>query len=281
MDHRSQATLTTAPDNHLPGFSGLAESNQVSPGTEPPDSTIAVGPEQVVQMTNTVLRISDRSAVRSARSCPISTFFKLPVTNPATFFDRQPRVVYDSLHGRFVATETSWDCISDPSDQAFPADFGHGYIDLAVSRTSDPTGTWDLFFWGYEDQLPSDPSIGTSTDKLAVSDNLSTMAHGDGGANDGSCANATTIFGGDLLIANWADVVTHNASTLLSSEFVAIHPFQALGFRAALQEPATDPTLYTVARSYETGPLNDVIVSTFTGTTTKNAAGHLGRAAGT
>ena len=221
-------------------------------------------------MTNTVLRISDRSGSTLGPIVPVSTFFKLPVTKPATFFDRQPRVIYDSLHGRFVATETSWDCISDPNDPVFPATFGHGYVDLAVSRTSDPTGTWDLFFWGYMDLLPGDPSIGTSTDKLAVSDNLAALTQGDGGANDGSCANATTGYAGDLLIANWADVVAHNGSTLLSSEFVAADPNQAFGFRAALQEPATDPTLYTVARSTQAGTLGDVIVSTFTGTTTKS-----------
>ena len=168
-----------------------------------------------------------------------------------------------------MATETSWDCVSDPTDPVFPATFGHGYVDLAVSRTSDPTGTWDLFFWGYQDRLPEDPAIGTSTDKLAVSDNLVSMTQGDGGAGDGSCASSPTTYAGDLLIANWSDVIAHNASTLLSSEFVAASPFQAVGLRAALQAPATESTLYVIARSSEAATNNDVVVSTFTGTTSK------------
>jgi len=65
--------------------------------------------------------------------------------------------------------------------------------------------------------------------------------------------------------------VAHNASTLLSSEFLAADPFLAFGLRAALQTPATDPTLYVLARSAESGTNNDVIVSTFTGTTSKTA----------
>jgi hypothetical protein len=258
------ATLTSATDHHLAGFAGLAAADQHPAGTEPADSTVAAGPEQVVQMTSSAVRITDRTGT-SILNVPVASLFQLP----AAFFDRQPRVVYDSLHGRFVATETSWDCFSEPPGSVFPANFGHGYIDLAVSETSDPSGTWDLYFWGYSDQIPGDPSIGTSTDKLAVSDDLAAMTHGDGGAGDGSCAAGTTSFGGDLLIANWADVVAHNASTLLSSEFLAADPFLAFGLRAALQTPATDPTLYVIARSAEAATNNDVIVSTFTGTTSK------------
>ena len=261
-----QASLTAAPDQHVAGFAGLGESDQVAPGTEPANSTIAVGPEQVVQMTNSRIRITDRSGNALVSDTAVASFFSVP----AGFFDRQPRVVYDSLHGRFIATETSWDCVSDPGNPVFPATFGHGYVDLAVSQTSDPTGNWNLFFWGYQDRLPTEPAIGTSTDKLAVSDALVSMTKGDGGAGDGSCANAPTAYAGDLLIANWADVIADNASTLLSSEFVAADPFLATGLTAALQTPATDPTLYVVARSGEAATNNDVIVSTFTGTTTKN-----------
>ncbi len=196
---------------------------------------------------------------------PVASLFQLP----AAFFDRQPRVVYDSLHGRFVATETSWDCFSDPPTPSSRPTSATATSTWPCRETSDPSGTWDLYFWGYSDQIPGDPSIGTSTDKLAVSDDLAAMTHGDGGAGDGSCAAGTTSFGGDLLIANWADVVAHNASTLLSSEFLAADPFLAFGLRAALQTPATDPTLYVIARSAEAATNNDVIVSTFTGTTSK------------
>ena len=48
-------------------------------------------------------------------------------------------MIYDSLHGRWLATEVSWDCdTSDPAVQ-----FGHGYIDIAISETTDPTSFWD------------------------------------------------------------------------------------------------------------------------------------------
>jgi hypothetical protein len=274
-----QASLTAAPDNHATGFTGLAQADQPSPGTEPAQSTVAVGPDQVVQIANAEMRITDRNGGSPLTKTVASFFF---VASP--FFDSNPRVIYDSLHGRFVASETSWDChtASYPGD---PAAFGHGYIDLAVSRTNDPRGTWDFYFWAYNDLVPADLSIGTSTDKLAVSDNLSSMTQGDGGAVDGSCADPASLVpdAGDLQIANWSDALAHKSSALPSTEFAGGPPAEPaitiFGIRAALQEPATTSTLFVVGRSVASDGMgtlpNDVIVTTFTGTTTSSAFVHL------
>ncbi len=269
------ATSSGAPDNHQAGFTGLAESDQPKAGSEPANSTIAVGPEQVVQVANMVMRITDRSGTPQAADIPIPSFFVLP----SGFFDAQPRVIYDSLHGRFVATETSWDCNPDPSDPGGPVEYGHGYLDLAVSVTNDPTGRWNLFFWRYNDRVPQDPSIGTSTDKLALSDNLAAMTQGDGGSGDGSCAAPATLapYAGDVLIANWSDLLANDASSPIATEFATSGASGPLtyGTRAASQVPATSPTLYVVARATAVDPelnvdaVGDVIVTAFTGTTTK------------
>ena len=60
------ASQTTAPDNHAPGFAGLAASDQASPTTEPANSTVAVGPDEVVQLANLVMRITDRAGERQS-----------------------------------------------------------------------------------------------------------------------------------------------------------------------------------------------------------------------
>ncbi len=270
-----QASLTAAPDNHAPGFTGLAQGDQASPGVEPAQSSVAVGPDQVLQIANLEMRITARDG-SAAVTQPVPTFFFVPTG----FFDRDPRVIYDSLHGRFVATETSWDCMTStyPGD---PAMFGHGYIDLAVSRTTDPRGIWDFYFWAYNDLVPADPSIGTSTDKLAISDNLSSMAHGDGGSGDGTCGDPASLVpdAGDVQIANWSDALAHKSNLLPASEFAGGPPAEPaitiFGIRAALQEPATSSTLYVVGRSVASDGLgtlpNDVIVTSFSGTTTKSA----------
>ena len=271
----TQFVPTTAPDNHAAGFAGLAASDQASPTTEPANSTVAVGPDEVVQLANLVLRVTDRAGALSGPDLTVPEFFALP----PGFFDRQPRVIYDGLHGRFVMTESTWDCAIH-TFAGDPAVFGHGYVDLAVSRTTDPNGTWDLYFWAYTDALPVDPSIGTSTDKLAISSNLSLMTQGGGGLGGSACGDLSslTAYGGDLLVASWADAVGHKSSSPPVSEFTA--PLTdgvnggVLGTRAALQEPATSPTLYVVGRAETPGSASgqvpkDVIVTAFSGIPTK------------
>ncbi len=264
------ATATGAPDNHAAGFAGLGAADQASPATEPADSTVAVGPDEIVQIAGLKLRITDRAGTAQVADRTIASFFLLP----SGFFDRDPRVIYDSLHGRFVATEMSWDCTPDSQ-----AAFGHGYIDLAVSETTDPTGTWDLYFWGYNDLVPDNLSIGTSTDKLAITSELGLMAQ-PGGVSGADCGDAASLtsYGGDIVVANWADAVANKFSTLPSSEFTAHDSVSdgpaAVGVRAALQEPASSATLYVLARSVINDPgnniqVNDVEVTTLVGTTTR------------
>ena len=76
-------------------------------------------------------------------------------------------MIYDAVHARWLAIEESWDCISDAN-----ASFGHGYLDLAVSRTTDPTGTWDVYPFGFDDELPDMATIGVSTDKVGITANV-------------------------------------------------------------------------------------------------------------
>jgi hypothetical protein len=265
------ASLTTAPDNHLAGFTGLAETDQASPGLEPADSSVAVGPDQVVQVANLVMRVTARDG-SAAQTRSIPGLFELGVG----LFDRDPRVIYDSLHGRFVATETTWDCSPDSF-----ALFGHGFLDVAVSRTTDPRGTWDVYFWEFDDVVPALPSIGTSTDKLALTSTLYEMSQS-GGGSGAACADPASLtpnlVGADVMVANWADAVANTATTLQATEFLAgstdlstLAP-TAVGARAALQEPATSATLFMVSRSVAIDTPNniavdDVLATTFTGTT--------------
>ena len=131
------ATTNTDGSAALTGFDGLAESTSAFTNREPPDPWVAVGPEHIVQAVNLQLRMTNRLGT-SPIDVDLPAFFQLPV-NPVTF-DSDPHVIYDSLHGRWIATEVSWDC--DTSDPV--VNFGHGYIDVAVSDNADPTGNWSF-----------------------------------------------------------------------------------------------------------------------------------------
>ena len=230
-------------------------------------------------MAGLAMRITDRAGNLVGLQTTVAGLFGIA----PPLYDRAPRVIYDSLHGRFVATELTWDCVGDAQAQ-----FGHGYIDLAVSETTDPHGLWDFYFWTYDDLVPEGPSIGTSTDKLAITSSVYQMSTG-GGSSGMDCADPNVLashpFASDILITNWADAVAHKTATLRSTEQASLvaNPGATFGVRAALQAPATSANLYVVGRVVTGAPVmagdpfsgylpNDVVVTMFSGLTTATAS---------
>ena len=186
-------------------FDGLAQTTSPATNGEPPDPWVAVGPEDIVQAVNLSLRITDRQGLNPL-DLALPDFFELPAS-PLTF-DSDPHVIYDSLHGRWLATEVSWDCdTSDPT-----VEFGHGYIDFAVSRTADPNGTWDIGFIYFPDLLPDFPAPGTTTDKIGLASNLFKMVTG-----GPDCVAGATFLGGDVIYMDWADVLDRGTLTVLET----------------------------------------------------------------
>ena len=156
------ASTTGAPPIGEPGFAGLSAGGALT-SLEPADSSLAVGPDQVVQVVNAAIRFTNRQGTAALADLGLATFFVVAGRNVSS-----PRVTYDAGHGRWLAVEESWDCTSDAN-----AAFGHGYIDLAVSRTTDPTGTWDVYHLGaFDDELPDMPTIGVSSDKVGITANV-------------------------------------------------------------------------------------------------------------
>lgn len=221
-----QATLTTTPQIAKAGFDGIARSEDWA-GSEPPDPWVGVGPEHVVQVVNRTVRVTDRQGVPSQADIPLPDFFLLP-TDPVTF-ESDPHIVYDSLHGRWFATEVSWDCATSAS-----ASFGTGYVDFAVSRTADPTGDWDVYSVDYSDFLPDFPAPGLSSDKLAIGSNFFAMAAGS------TCVENATFSKGHISVMDIADLLNGDPISIIGDDLDAFTP------RFALQVPATSPRLHLI-----------------------------------
>jgi len=166
----------------------------------PPDPQVAVGPDHIVEMVNTLGRISGKGG-SEVRTFPLVDFFIVP----AGYLDSDPRVLYDALSGRWFAAYISF------HDSIISTD--EGELELAVSETSDPTGAWDIYASTFTDTLPDYPSLGVTNDKVTISFNLFDIDAPPGPAAPG-CLPATGFCGAqtavlqksDLLAA--ADVVT-------------------------------------------------------------------------
>jgi hypothetical protein len=218
-----QATTTAAPVSTITTFDGIHKDTPLETNVEPPDPYVAVGPDDVVEVVNLMVRITDRNGA-SPIDVTLPDFFGLPATG--LFGDADPRIVYDPLHARWVAIELSWDCI-----QSDDADFGHGYIDIAISNTADPRGTWSIFYRTYPDQFPDYPGLGTSTDKVAVSANLYNMVP-EAGALE--CVG-NTYQGADFTVLDWSDLVNGGGLSYWN-----LGPYPArFTIRPAIQSPPT------------------------------------------
>ncbi len=113
----------------------------------PPDITLAVGPDHVIEMVNVGFAIWTKDGT-FVKNGALSDFFN-------TGGDRisDPKVLFDTASSRFFASI---------------ADVSTNNVIVAVSATSDPTGSWSLYPQQFSN-CPDNPVIGTSDDKLVIS----------------------------------------------------------------------------------------------------------------
>jgi hypothetical protein len=120
------------------GWAGLDEAdNETFAGfsLEPPDQGLCAGPGHVFEMINSVVRVySPGGAPQGTAS--LNDFFK----EPAYQFTTDPSCVYDFGSRRYYATELTLEV-----DQATGDLTGRNWLDLAVSKTSDPRGGWNIY----------------------------------------------------------------------------------------------------------------------------------------
>jgi hypothetical protein len=138
-----------------PGIAASANSFQ----TTPPDSTGAVGPNNYVEMANSIIHVWDRS-LNSVASTDFSTFVGL--TDPWC----DPQVQWDPTAGRWLFA-----VLLCNSTSATPQGFVIGW-----SRTSDPSalspGGWCDYGIGTGTKLFDYPKLGHNTKYLIVGGNF-------------------------------------------------------------------------------------------------------------
>lgn len=161
---RSLAVSTSASDVTAPlapavrkQFNGLNMSQ--SGGWIPPDTTLAAGPEHILQGVNVAFRLSTK-----ANTGVITQAGEDHFGTGDTLFD--PKVIYDPLSGRFFMV------IMDFDEGA-----GRSRVYLSVSRSSTPasltSADWCSYFFNAKKNgaWADYPGLGASADWLAVSTN--------------------------------------------------------------------------------------------------------------
>ena len=144
------ATLSAGPPlivSPITGFKGI--DFRESGGWFPPDATLGVGPNHVIEMVNL------QGAMWTKQGDPINTFALDQFFATGTDRTADPRVFYDPGSNRWFAA------LMDISTNS---------IHVAVSTSEDPTGDWNVYDFPFSN-CPDQPSIGVSEDKFVVSVN--------------------------------------------------------------------------------------------------------------
>jgi hypothetical protein len=124
--------------------------NQFS--VEPPDQGLCSGNGFVLETVNDVLQVYDTAGnalLNGGQAVDLNTFYGYPpaiVRSGPNAGQRGPSItdpscLYDQAIGRFVHVALTLDRVSLTN----PALTGTNHLDIAVSDTGDPTGTWTIY----------------------------------------------------------------------------------------------------------------------------------------
>ena len=208
--------------NSVAGFKGLTKCTTLpAPGggtvtrcSWPPDVQMAVGPSHIFELVNQVGKIFTKHG-SSVSTFFLSSFFGTNTNDDLT----DPRVMYDTLSGRWFASI---------------ADFTTVSVILAVSTSSDPTvtpGGWKIYNFPFNN-CPDQPKIGFSDDKLAVSANIFT-------ANPTCQASLGSFLGLQYYIISKNDLINGVATprqqrSNIDNTIFAVNPVQSLSSTSTL-----------------------------------------------
>jgi len=155
-----QGVSSTGPLSVLSTFDGLNHRQQrrANGGNqftlEPPDQGLCVGNGLVMEIINDVMRVYNPDGTAAKGVEDLNTFFGYPPAiirgTPNVFgqFVTDPSCYFDKDANRWFADVLTIDTFpkNDPAHNIRGGDFtGTNHLDLAVSQTGDPTGSWTIY----------------------------------------------------------------------------------------------------------------------------------------
>ena len=239
--------------------------DQATSGLRAPDPWVAVGPDDVVQTVNKLIRFSNREGTPTAADVELFDFFAFDELVPGdpNFITGvgDPRFIYDAKHNRWLGTTLAWHCDTDGTGTN---DDSLGFVWGAISTTGDPTGSYYQFYVLYNSFLPDFPAVGTSGDKFAITANEYILTE------EEDCTSGIAYDGGSVMAFDWTQMLTF--PQLPDGTYEFDNGWFAL--RPALSPQGTSNTIFVVGEKLLADPpgltTSNVAYMTVTGT---NAGG--------
>lgn len=205
---------TPASTDILAGWDALhlGTNSGIPNGWVPPDVIVAAGPDHVVEMVNLLIGVYSKNG-RLVKVSALASFF-----NSGNDFISDPKIQYDPGSGRWFASVT---------------DIAASQVLLAVSTSSDPSGTWHLY------KVPNaatgecldQPILGVGTATVIVSVNVFTLV------TSPSLACVSPYLGAQYWVLNKGNLTAGVPSPAVYASTMdplegSIHPAQIQGLSA-------------------------------------------------
>jgi hypothetical protein len=130
-------------------------------GASPPDTNVAVGDTQVIEVVNIQYAVYDKTGTALTAPAPVHTIFT-GLGGPCETSDGgDPIVLFDSQAHRWFISQLQYN-----------SNFSSNLLCTAVSATSDATGAYYLYEWNFGSDLPDYPKIGVWPDAYYFSANM-------------------------------------------------------------------------------------------------------------
>jgi hypothetical protein len=135
-----------------------------------PNPQVAVGPSHAVGFAEWLGRVYDKSTLAPIETKGLADLFNVPTPRctdgslQPCWAEGQPRLIYDDLSDRFIATYSS--------RIDYPTGLDEARLHIAISQTIDPLGYWDIYYHPYTNHYADEPWLGVTSDKITVSSNL-------------------------------------------------------------------------------------------------------------
>jgi hypothetical protein len=267
---RKNSTLTAQPGLHAPAPSGAtapAISNRVNPetplptntfqgqaenGFTPSDMGLAAGGGYIVQAVNDSIAVWNTSGVRqSGWPKTPQAFYNVPATT--SMYD--PRVIYDTISGRFFV-------LFDEDGGTAPGKYSSNYY-IAISVTSNPNGSWHFYHFGTGENLTTTNAAFADFPILGI-DALGVYFTGNRfffTANNGGFADSFVGFVSRAQLEAGATSLTYhvfNNLTTSSGQAFSVAPATSYGAPRAETLVDTDATCATaVCNTYDVWALSN------------------------
>jgi hypothetical protein len=156
IDPDLQTGTATTPGAPIANFDGIAAN-----GSIPPDTNLAVGASQVVQIVNTEVEVFDKSGNPLAGPVPIHVLFTTLGGLCGSTDGGDVSVLYDAMAGRWIISQL-----------AYNRSLTSNFLCIAVSTTSDAAGSYALYSMNFGYYLPDYPKLGVWPDGYYTSANM-------------------------------------------------------------------------------------------------------------